>query len=87
MVAQLVLPGDRTQECQRAGCRAARAAVTGVGLLVQLGAAELARDRARDVRDVVEASIAACGPSERGKLCPLRRYLDELEPVTSEEAN
>jgi len=79
MVAQLVLPGDRTQECQRAGCRAARAAVAGVGLLVQLGAVDLARHRARDVRGVVEASIAACGPAERGKLCPLRSCLDEMD--------
>jgi len=59
-LARLVLPGDSTQECQGAGCRAASAAVAGVGMLVQLGAVDLARNRARDVRGVVEATIAAC---------------------------
>ena len=85
MVAQLVLSGDRIQECQRAGCRAARAAAAGVGLLAQLGAADVAHDRAREVRGVMEASIEACGPETRGQRCPLAADLAKLKRAEPSE--
>jgi len=82
MVTQLVLSGDRIQECQRAGCRAARAAAAGVSLLTQLGAVDVARDRARLVREVVEARVETCDRETRGQICPLRTALKELPPTT-----